>query len=139
MEAHFALTDNEFERQFALAVLDRELFTHEAHLRLAWMHISKYGEEQAIANVCSQLLNFVTRLGAVPKYNVTVTIAAIKAVHHFMQKSGSDSFAGFIREFPRLKYNFKEVIAQHYSVDIFTSEQAKQTYLEPDLLEFTFP
>ena len=137
METHFALNDAEFEQQFASGVLDPALFSHEAHLRLAWIHIRKYGEEQAITNICLQLLNFTSRLGAVAKYNITVTVAAIKAVHHFLRKSGSDNFYEFIREFPRLKHNFRNVIATHYSMDIFKLEQAKQKYLEPDLLAFS--
>ncbi len=43
MEEHFYLTDIQFERQFANCSLNPELFSHEAHLRLAWLHISKYG------------------------------------------------------------------------------------------------
>lgn len=136
MTSHFALNDADFEQQFASGELDPALFNHEAHLRLAWIHVHKYGEEQAITNICSQLVNFVTRLGAFSKYNNTLTIAAIKAVHHFMKGSGAVSFEEFIREFPRLKYNFRELIASHYSIDVFTSERAKQAYLQPDLLEF---
>jgi hypothetical protein len=136
MADHFALNDNEFEQRFAAGTFDPAVFNHEAHLRLAWIHIRKYGEEQAIANICSQLVNFVTALGACSKYNTTLTIAAIKAVHHFMQRSNAASFDQFIQQFPRLKYNFRELIASHYSVDVFQSEQARQFYLEPDLLAF---
>ena len=136
MTDHFALSDPDFEQQFATAELDPALFNHEAHLRLAWIHIRKYGEAQAITNICSQLINFVSRLGALSKYNKTLTIAAIKAVHHFIKKSNAVSFEEFIREFPRLKYNFRELIASHYSIDVFQSEQAKQDYLQPDLLAF---
>jgi phosphoserine phosphatase len=136
MTDHFALTDAEFEQQFAGAELDPALFNHEAHLRLAWIHIRKYGEAQAITNICSQLVNFVTRLDALSKYNKTLTIAAIKAVNHFIKRSNADSFQEFISEFPRLKHNFRELIASHYSIDVFQSPQAKQTYLQPDLLAF---
>lgn len=133
---HFALSDEEFEQCFAAGVFDPVLFNHEAHLRLAWIHIRKYGEEKAIANICFQLVNYVTRLGASSKYNMTLTIAAIKAVHHFIQRSNPSSFHEFIEEFPRLKYNFRELINSHYSIDIFQSEHAKQIYLKPDLVEF---
>ena len=131
------LTDREFEIQFSKNTLNPELFSHEAHIRLAWIHISKYGVTQAIENIRSQLHSYVTHLGAVEKYNETLTVAAIKAVKHFMQKYPFDNFQDFIIAFPRLKTHFKDIIEQHYSFDIFTSQNAKEKYLEPDIVEFT--
>lgn len=136
MEAHFELSDQEFEDQFKNCTLNPAIFTHEAHLRLAWIHIKNKGVEGAIDTVCSQLLAYVDVLGARSKYNKTLTVAAVRAVYHFMLKSESENFQDFIAKFPRLKYNFKELIGFHYGVDIFNSEQAKRVYLEPDLLPF---
>lgn len=136
MEAHFELNDAIFERQFKNLELDPAIFSHEAHLRLAWIHIKKYGVEKAIENVCGQLLDFVNFLGARDKYNKTLTVAAIRAVYHFMKKEEIDTFYDFIQTYPRLKSNFKELMAFHYKIDIFNSESAKKTYLEPDLVPF---
>lgn len=136
MDAHFKLSDSEFEKQFQSFKIDPEMFSHEAHLRLAWIHIKNYGVERAIAIVQEQLKNFVEYLGAKDKYNVTLTVSAVRAVHHFMLKSESTNFKDFIFEFPRLKYNFKELLGQHYRVDIFNSKEAKAKFLEPDLLPF---
>ena len=137
MQTHLHLTDNQFEHQFENCTLDPALFTHEAHLRLAWIHIKKYGEDQAIKNICEQIRRFAENAGAPNKYNETVTIAAIKAVHHFMKRSNTNSFTELIEEFPGLKKNFKVVIGSHYSIDVFSSSEAKEKYLEPDLLPFT--
>ncbi|WP_010229680.1 hypothetical protein [Gillisia marina] len=136
MSSHFDLTDAEFENQFASTQLDPSLFCHEAHLRLAYIHISKYGEEQAIENITSQIWRYVQKLGVEDKFNKTLTVAAIKAVHHFMQKSESDNFKDLIKEFPRLKLRFRDLIAAHYKVGIYNSRIAKQRFLEPDLLAF---
>ena len=136
MEKHFNLTDSEFEAQFNNCELDPSDFTHEAHLRLAWIHISKYGIEKAENNVQHQLKKFVKFVGAEGKYNLTLTVAAIKAVYHFMLKSKSDNFEDFIAEFPRLKYNFKDIMESHYGFDIFKSEKAKKIFIEPDLIAF---
>jgi hypothetical protein len=136
MEKHFDFPDSEFEKGFKNCTLNPEIFSHEAHLRLAWIHITKYGEEAAIQNICSQLIRFVEFVGAKGKYNQTLTIAAIKAVHHFIKKSRSNTFQDFIFEFPQLKYNFKDLMNTHYKVDIFKSEIAKKKFLEPDLVPF---
>lgn len=136
MEKHQLLEDQDFVKQFKQGTLAPELFSHEAHLRLAWIYITQFGVEKAIRKINMQLLNYVTSLGASDKYNKTLTIAAIKAVDHFVRKSKSDNFQDFILEFPRLKFNFRELLAFHYKVDIFNSKIAKTKFLEPDLLPF---
>ena len=136
MKDHFDLTDFEFEQKFETSSLDAGLFSHEAHLRLAWIHITKYGIDKALENIQLQLKAYVKHLGAASKYNKTVTIAAVKAVYHFILKSKSDNFQDFIVEFPRLKNNLKGLMDSHYGIDIFNSEAAKKEYLRPDLLPF---
>lgn len=136
MEKHFELSDPEFEHEFAAGTLDPSYFSHEAHLRLAWIHIDKYGIERAQNNIIEQLQKFVEVVGAKDKFNMTLTLAATKAVYHFMLKSHSDNFKDFIIEFPRLKYNFKELMSCHYGFDIYNSSLAKTQFLEPDLAPF---
>lgn len=113
MERHAELTDDQFEEQFSNLSLDPAVFSHEAHLRLAWIHISKYGIDKAIEN-----------------------IASIRAVYHFMLKSDAKHFYHFIAENQRLKFNFKELLGHHYTTDIFTLERARHEYVEPELLPF---
>ena len=136
MKTHYELSDLQFEHSFANCTLDPTLFTHEAHLRLAWIHITKYGVNTAIANITHQLQNFVGYAGAADKYNQTVTVAAIKAVNHFVAKKKINDFLDFITEYPRLKTAFRELMWQHYTTDIFKSEEAKRVFLEPELLSF---
>ena len=136
MEEHFKLSDSEFESQFINCELNPSIFSHEAHLRLAWINIELYGIEQAEKKIQNQLQKFVEFVGAKDKYNTTLTIAAIKAVYHFRLKSNSDNFKEFIAEFPRLKNNFSELMACHYGFDIYNSNKAKKEFVEPDLVAF---
>jgi len=136
VEKHYQLSDLEFEAQFQSLTFDPADFSHEAHLRLAWIHVRKYGIDKALQNVSAQILAFTMFLGAEGKFNKTLTIAAVRTVFHFMLKSKAASFHEFIQEFPRLKHHFKELIESHYGFDIFNSEKAKSTYLEPDLQPF---
>ena len=136
MEKHFTLSDATFEKQFEDCQLPQQLFTHEAHIRLVWIHIKQYGYDKTLVTVPKQLSAYVSSLGAQEKYNTTLTIAAIKAVHHFMMKSNAVDFSGFISEFPQLKYEFKTLMQAHYSLDIFNDDTAKRKFLKPDLLAF---
>ncbi len=136
MEAHFQLSDQEFERQFAFCQLDPSLFSHEAHLRLAWIHIQQHGQEQAEINIQKQLQDFVASVGATDKYHATLTVAAVRIVGHFIKTSSAETFSQFMEEYPRLKTAFKGLVEQHYSFDIFQSAEARATFLAPDLLAF---
>lgn len=136
MEQHYTLTDAEFEWQFASAKLDPAVFSHEAHLRLAWIHLNRYGLERAIEHITGQLRDYTRAVGAADKYNETVTRAAIYAVNHFKIRSGCTDFASFISENGRLKTNFRNLMNSHYRTDIFKSVSAKATFLEPELLPF---
>lgn len=113
MEKHFELSDTEFEARFAARTLPVADFTHRAHLRLAWLHLGKYGLPRAEANILAQLEAFVARAGAANKYDQALTRAALRAVHHFMEQSKAENFSGFLAENPGLVTNFREIIARH--------------------------
>lgn len=130
------LSNLEFMKQFEDCVLDPATFNHVAHLRLVWIHIDMFGIEKAQNNIQRQLQKFVKHAGAKDKYHETLTIAAVEAVNHFMDKSKSNNFEDFVVEFPQLKDDFKGLINSHYSFNIFESERAKKEYLEPDVAPF---
>lgn len=136
MEAHRKLSDSEFEMHFKQCEMSPAEFTHEAHLRLAWIHIDRYGIQLALRNIPVQLRNFVEAAGAQDKYNETLSVAGVKTMFHFMRKARNPNFNGLLQEFPRLKNNFKELIAAHYSFDNFNNQNAKEFFIEPDLLAY---
>ena len=132
---HSDLADAQFVADFQNCTLPPALFSHEAHLRLAWLMIEKHGDE-ADTIVSRMITNYVNHLGAVDKYHHTLTVAAVKIVAHFKAKSDTTNFQDFILQNPRLKTHFKELIHSHYSSAILKSAQSKTTYLRPDLMKF---
>jgi len=138
MQDHYKLSDVEFEKQFSDCTLNPKIFTHEAHLRLAWLHIKKYGVDEAVENVKTQIKSYVDFLGEANKYKETVTIVGVKIVHHFMTKKDTAGFAQFINTNKQLLNNFKGLILSHYETNIFESEIAKHSFIEPDKLSFDF-
>lgn len=136
MEAHYNLTDQEFATQFENCTLDPSLFSHEAHLRLAWIHITQYGLEQACENLCAHITRFDATFGDGTKFHKTLTIAAANIVQHFLHRTSTTTFQDFIAEFPRLNTNFRDLIGAHYGFNIFTDSRARVEYLAPDLQPF---
>ena len=136
MEEHIKLSDQEFLQGFTNCTLPGEVFSHEAHLRLAWLYLREHSNDKAEYLIQDQLKKYVASLGAEDKYHSTLTVAAIKIVHHFMSRSKAQNFKDFIAKFPRLKTGFKDLVGSHYGFDIYSSEEARKTYLKPDLLPF---
>ena len=132
----YHLTDTEFARQFADCTLDPSLFSHEGHLRLAWIHLTTYGLEQAIGNIRTQIQAFDKAHGDGTKYHETLTVASLQIVDHFIRKSSAKTFQEFLLEFPNLGTNFKDLVAQHYTNAVLADIRAKAIYQEPDLHPF---
>ncbi|MFC7773860.1 hypothetical protein [Flavobacterium sp. GCM10027622] len=136
MEKHFEFTDAEFIQQLSDCTLPAALFSHEAHLRLAWIQLQHNHVEQAIDIIRVQIQNYAASLGAKDKYHETITVASVKAVAFFIQKTQSTTFLELVTQNQSLKTHFKSLLATHYSTDIFQSEEAKKTFLKPDLDPF---
>ncbi|MEC7264291.1 MAG: hypothetical protein VXW38_11165 [Bacteroidota bacterium] len=130
------MTDQEFVHLFETGNLSPSLFTHEAHLRLAYIYLKNFGEELAIDKCCKGIREFDQLHGDGTKFHKTLTVASVKAVHHFMRKSKSTTFENLIVEFPRLKTSFKLLLDQHYAFDLLKSVKAKSEYVAPDLIPF---
>ncbi|UOB17449.1 hypothetical protein [Abyssalbus ytuae] len=136
MEQHYKFSDSLFLEKFEDCTFPPDLFTHEAHLRLAWINLNKYGTKKAIKNVCDQIERFDKVNGDGTKYNKTITVASIYIMKHFMKQSAANNFETLLKEFPKLKHNFLDLIRAHYEIDIFTEEIAKKQYLRPDKISF---
>lgn len=130
------MDDTEFIEAFESGTLNPQLFDHEAHIKLAWVYLKLYGEEEAIAKTRMAIRNFDLLHGDGTKYHTTLTVASVKAVHHFMRKSKATTFERFINEYPKLKTSFKTLLSLHYGSDIINDKIAKAEFVEPDLLPF---
>lgn len=132
IEKHYKLSNDDFEKQFKNCTLNPVLFTHEAHLRLAFNHIIKYGREQAIKNICSQLKKYVVYAGSPDKYHETITDASINEIADRLENSKHSDFKDFLLDFPELMSDFKNVINSKYDFDVFQSKEAKDSFISPE-------
>lgn len=138
MEKHYRFSDEVYEQKFRDCKFPPLYFSHEAHLRLAYIHLKKYGLKQSIDNMCKQIYDFAIKYGATMKFNATVTFASLNIMNQYINKSESKSFPDLMKEFPLLLKDFKGVIKQYYSGDIFRSPEAKTNIIQPDLESFEY-
>jgi hypothetical protein len=135
-EKHYRFSDEVYEQKFRECKFPPLYFSHEAHLRLAYIHLNKYGLEQSIENMCTQIYDFAIKYGATMKFNATVTYASLQIMSQYMNKGVSQNFPDLMLEFPHLLQNFKAEIQKHYSWDVFRSPEAKAKIHQPDLKAF---
>lgn len=138
MEKHYRYSDEVYEQKFRDCTFPPLYFSHEAHLRLAYIHLMKYGLEQSIENMCKQIYDFAIKYGATMKFNATVTYASLQIMYYYIQNGKSDNFPDLMKEFPDLLENFKGEIQKYYSWDVFRSPEAKANILQSDLEDFKY-
>ncbi|MFT0715746.1 hypothetical protein [Flagellimonas lutimaris] len=131
------MNNADFAAAFESGAFPPQEFNHEAHIKLAWIYLGLFDEKTAISKTCEAIKNYDQLHGDGTKYHVTLTVASIKVVHHFRQKSNATTFEKFVAEYPKLVTSFKELLFQHYDKSVLTNPKAKTAYLQPDLLPFT--
>ena len=125
MTTHENFNDSDFLNQIENCALNPDLFTHEAQLRLSWILINKYGLDIAILKNCKIKEQFYIKALKSNKFNLPLTKAYTGILHYFMGKSSSKNFDKLLREFPRLKYDFKELVKTHYGYNILKEHRSE--------------
>lgn len=133
MKNHFDLSDDAYYDQVASGELRRKYFTHEAHIRLAWIHICRHGAAEAEVTVPRDIKQLVTRFQMGRTFNQTISIASVRILNYFIQKSGASTFQELVCYEPKILADFRGILAHHYSDKVYTDPIYKQAYVEPDL------
>lgn len=126
MNTHENFNDRDFLNQIENCTLNPDLFTHESQLRLSWILINKYGLEIATLKNCKLKEQFYIKVLNSNKFNLPLTKAYTEILHYFMDKSSTKNFDKLLREFPRLKYDFKELVKTHYGYNILKEHRTEK-------------
>lgn len=130
------MTDPELFDAFTRAAVPRPLWTHRAHLRIAWIFLERLPPAAALAAVRDGIkaLNKANGVANTPDegYHETVTRAFIALIHDARRCSapaaGSEAFCD---RHPELFE--KATLLRHYSRDRINSREARAMFVEPDL------
>lgn len=125
--------DRRFRERFeAGAVLPAE-FDHRAHVRLAYIHLAESDADGAYLSLREALHGFLAHHGIDrAKYHDTLTRAWVMAVRHFMDRTDDAASADhFIEQNPTLLDS--KIMLTHYSADLLFSDEARASFVEPDL------
>lgn len=120
------LNDNDFLEQIENCSLSPELFTHETMLRLSWILIQKHGLDVAIVKNNNIKEKYYKTALKSDKFNKTLSRAYTEILYYFMKKSNTTNFDKLLREFPRLKFDFKELVKTHYGYNILKEHRNEE-------------
>jgi len=109
---HRSLNDVEFARQFADASMNPEFFTHEAHLRLAWIILKKHDLPTSQNIICDQIKHFDRVHGDGTKFNDGVTRKCVSLVSSLIEGHHYKDFEQFMHAQPRLTYDLKGLLSE---------------------------
>ena len=141
------MTDDEFLLAFEACTLTRADWTHAAHIRMAWLYLTRttttteglgrvrQGILKLNAEIVRQLHSQGLTIPHDPRgldgYHETVTTAFVTVIASRVQ-TGED-FDTFRERNPDLFDRTFPALLKHYSPERLYSAAAKATFLEPDL------
>ena len=107
-------------------------FGHAEHLTVALWYLSRLPEAEASERVRAGL----RRLSALDndgRYNETLTIFWLKAVAAFLSDADPNLPLSVLRERLVARFADPRVVFDHYSPELLNSQEAKTSWVEPDL------
>jgi hypothetical protein len=155
------MSDKEFLEQFESRTLDRKEWTHEAHIRMAWLYLKRsdsYRRARSRIRSGIKKLNaaFEARLadpcGAIappeasampadePKrvgYHETITTAFVRLIA--VRIRSGETYTKFQSRNVDLFDGKLSALMSHYSAGLLFSEEARTSFVEPDLARLPKP
>ncbi len=117
------MTDDEFLAAFGSCTLPKPLWTHEAHVRLAWLCLNRMSFPVAIAHVRNGIRKYNESLGNFTGYHDTVTVAFLRIIA--AKRSPGQSFADFQSAHPEVFSKDRPVLLTYYSKAVLESAEAR--------------
>jgi hypothetical protein len=123
------MTDEDFLAAFEGCTLPRTEWTHVAHLRMAWLYLTRLPFGDALQRVRDGIRRYNASAGS-DGYHETVTVAFVAVVGSRL-RAGED-FTGFRARNPELFARSPAVLERHYSPAALSSAAARQRFVRPD-------
>ena len=74
------MTDDEFLRAFQECTFTRSEWTHEAHVRMAWLYLTRLPFVEALDRVRCGIRKLNAKIGTPDGYHETITVAFVRVI-----------------------------------------------------------
>ena len=139
-------TDEELWNAFATSALPAPVWTHRAHLRMAWLFLRRHPLDEAhiLLRVGIIRLNAFHALVETPSrgYHETLTrlwLSLVAAEMAASDAAASDAAASDAFVEARLPALGKDAVLRHYSPELVGSVRARAVFVEPDRAPLPVP
>ncbi len=135
------MTDAEFLAAFESCALPAEQWTHQAHVRVAYLYASRHELSVAIERMRTSIKKYNAATDTPEKidrgYHETITVAFMQLVFVANVQTGPhESSADFYDSHPELQSKF--ALRNYYSKDRIMTLEAKRDFVEPNLCPLPF-
>ena len=121
--------DRDFLRAFEQCSLPEAGWTHEAHLRMAWLYLSALPFELALERIREGILRYNTRvLGRPDQYHDTITVAFARLIAARLMQG--ETWTAFLARSTELFE--RRLLERYYSPELLASVGARARFTPPD-------
>jgi len=105
-------------------------FSHSDHLQVAYAMLEKYEFVDACTRYAATIKAMAESVGALDKYNATITIAFMSVIAERKASSDEANLQAFLTSNPDLQD--RNILMSWYSKERLTSDLARKQFLLPD-------
>ncbi|MCE9564133.1 MAG: hypothetical protein K8U57_18980 [Planctomycetes bacterium] len=125
------MTDDEFLAAFEAVAISRSEWTHEAHVRMAWLYLTQFPTDEALDRIRSGIQNLNARNGVLDGYHETITVAFVRII--VARLLHNETYEVFRQHNPELFDRTLGVLLAHYTHKRLFSSEARARFVEPDV------
>ncbi len=114
--------------EFDAGRLQPEQFTHAEHIRMGWLYLVNYGQDEGAERFRDALKRFTKSIGAESKYHETITCFFL---HEISARIDGGDWIDFKAANADL-FDGKTLLNRHYSPAAINSSLARRQYVAPD-------
>lgn len=128
------MTDAEFLKAFESCCLSADQWTHQAHVRMAWLYLQRMPLPLAIPVVREGIKRYNVSLNKPLGYHETITQAFLHLISDRIQNGKvPQSFELFCSQHPDLLDREMKALLAHYQKETLFSQLARETFVCPDV------
>ena len=124
------MTDEEFARAFERGDILPAEFSHQSHVRLAWVYLRESGSfEEALERIRAGIKRFAASAGASQKYHETLTVLWMRLLDEARERAGDCTFKDLLERCPELAD--KDLPLRYYPRERLFSDEARERWVPP--------
>lgn len=125
------MSDDEFLTAFETVAFTRPEWTHEAHVRMAWLYLTRWPFGDAWQQVRAGIQKLNAKIGSPDGYHETITAAFVRVISARLVPG--ETYPAFRERNPELFDRTLAALLRHYTKDVLHSSAARLAYVEPDI------